>query len=81
MGTSGSRYGSGYSSGYNQSNYGYSDPYNNQQYGGGGNYNQQPYYGSGGGGGGLGPMSILRTFDRDGDGRITENGKNPTENN
>jgi hypothetical protein len=81
MGANGSHYGrGGYGGygGYNWSNYGYGGGYsspnynNNQQYGGG-YYNQQPYYGNASGNDG-GPMSILRAFDKDGDGQITENG-------
>ena len=76
----------GYGQPYNQP-YG-SDP--NYNYGAGGGYNNQApmgggAYGAGYGhhqgghlgnhhGGGLGPMSILKAFDKDGDGMITQNG-------
>jgi hypothetical protein len=53
--------------GYGQPAYG---GYNNQPYGG--YNNNQPHHG---GGGIHGPMAIFKTFDKDGDGQITENGK------
>jgi hypothetical protein len=54
---------------HNQPAYG---AYSNQPHGG---YNTQPHYGPGAHGGGLhGPMAVFKSFDKDGDGQITENG-------